>query len=109
LRAQLDSLSSKYDDLLAFQQRQEAHFKEDYRQWRAFKRWLFDEDADRDPDCWFKKGVQLHKEDASDRKLSANIATPRIWKKREMLIERRRERKGKSPENKMPTSKGQRR
>jgi hypothetical protein len=109
LSAQLATLSSKYDDLLAFQQRQEALFKEDYRQWREFKRWLFDEDADRDPECWFKTGVQLHKEGASDGELSANLATPRIWKKREVLIERRRERKGKSPETKIPTSRGQRR
>ncbi|KAL5495299.1 hypothetical protein ACEPAI_762 [Sanghuangporus weigelae] len=41
LRAQLDSLSYKYDSLVAAKESAESKYKEDYRKWRQFKFWLF--------------------------------------------------------------------
>ena len=108
LSAQLTALRSRYDDLVAHQQRQEALYKDDYKQWREFKRWLFDEEADRDPERWLKKGVDLHKGDATDEG-PTNVSTSRIWKKREKLIEMSRERKSKPSGNVTPTSQGQQR
>ena len=88
---------------MAFQQRQEALYKDDYKKWREFKRWLFDEEADRAPERWLKKGEDLHKEDTTDEG-PTSVTTSRIWKKREKLIEMNRERKFKPPRHKTPTS-----
>ncbi|OCB88558.1 hypothetical protein A7U60_g4261 [Sanghuangporus baumii] len=41
LRAQLDSLSHKYDSLVAAKESAESTYKEDYRKWRQFKTWVF--------------------------------------------------------------------
>ncbi|KAL5534273.1 hypothetical protein ACEPAG_735 [Sanghuangporus baumii] len=41
LRAQLDSLSHKYDSLVVTKESAERKYKEDYRKWRQFKTWLF--------------------------------------------------------------------
>lgn len=37
---EIESLSRKYDALLASKRKAEQKYKEDYRKWRSFKKWL---------------------------------------------------------------------
>ena len=80
---ELSILQSQYDELLRVHRRAEARYEADYRKWREFKEWLFDEETQNKKNR-NGKGTELN--NVMSKEARKKRANARIWKKRQMLL-----------------------
>jgi hypothetical protein len=80
---QLSALRAQYDDLSAVYGRATEHYEMNYKKWRAFKEWFFDEDTEDKRNQSKRQRTNETPADMTVRKTRNNAA---LMKKRHMLL-----------------------